>query len=210
MTPTVNCQVEWWEATQTCANKSDNEFSVGNSEETIRKHLDVPAGVRSETDPPLLSRCHPVPLCAARAERGSRTLGQSLELRFTDCGPREKGRLPRAHTLTHTTRGYKARTSAGAHPEECTYKYVPHLSTPITPQIGACGLTHFFHSCTDITHNRAIRELTHARAHVPLCAHTLTPRAHTLLRTHRPSYTCTHRARTLTPGAHTVLCTHAP
>lgn len=122
-----------------------------------------------------------------------------------------KGAAPtRTHTLTHTTRGYKARTSAGAHPEECTYKYVPHLSTHIMPQIGACGLTHFFHSCTDIPHNRAIRELTHARAHVPLCAHTLTPRAHTLLRTHRPSYTCTHRARTLTPGAHTVLCTHAP
>lgn len=118
MTPTVNCQVEWWEATQTCANKSDNEFSVGNSEETIRKHLDVPAGVRSETDPPLLSRCHPVPLCAARAERGSRTLGQSLELRFTDCGPREKGRLPRAHIHSHTPHAVTKHGQAQGHTQK--------------------------------------------------------------------------------------------
>lgn len=84
MTVIVNWQIGWWEATQTCAKKGDNEFCVANSEESIRKHLDAPAGPRNETDPSLVSLCGPVfPSAAPRT---------GLRLRYTDCRPRAKVR----------------------------------------------------------------------------------------------------------------------
>lgn len=73
----------------------------------------------------LVSEAKEIPACFHRAvgyfsvllkERGSGTLGQSLELReFTDYGPREKGRLPRAHIHSHTPHAVTRHRQAQGH-----------------------------------------------------------------------------------------------
>lgn len=138
--PIVNRQAGWWEATHTCAKKGGNEFSVGNSEENIRKHLDAPSGHRSETDPSLLSGCDTVFLPAPAPGSGTVRLGNQ----GGDAWGSGSRTVDTIHTLTHHTRS-QAGTRANAfdtYTEVCTYKCILHPPTHIAPPTQAHANSH--------------------------------------------------------------------
>lgn len=99
MAPIVNWEVGWWEATQTCAKKGDNEFRVGNSEETRRKHLDIPIRSRNETDPYLISLCGGVFSPRSSLRRSWEPRGNPWDSDSQNVGPGERGGSHR-HTYT--------------------------------------------------------------------------------------------------------------
>lgn len=214
MTPIVNWKVGWWEATQTCAKKGDNEFSVGNSEETRRKHLDSPIPPRNETDPDLISLCGGVFSRAVR-RAGLGNLGAIPGTLIHRLWAQGKGVAPiHLNTPPAVTNHRQAQEqSCSVHTQKCALPntYLTRHNT----NTGARDLTHFSHSCTHTTHRRATRELTHARAHVHICAHTLTlaltpscactyphSHTHTARAPSHPEYTPSG-ARTY-PSAHTL------
>lgn len=177
----TNCKLArwWWEATQTYAKKGDNEFTVGNSEGTVRKHLDVLTGAEVELIPPCFHRA------AGGFSVGLATMGlRNLRaipriLNSGTVGPGERDGSLTHHTRSQSTDGntWSADTQKRAHTNtyQPTSNHKDKCARPHRPR----PLMHSHHSLARNT-----------RAHAS--SRTLTAVAHTLLRAHLPLRTCTH------------------